>query len=54
MSYDELRHLADSYGLIMMGVLFVLFIGWTFRPGAGRAHAHASNMIFEEEDHSHG
>ncbi|OYU15054.1 MAG: CcoQ/FixQ family Cbb3-type cytochrome c oxidase assembly chaperone [Alphaproteobacteria bacterium PA4] len=49
MSYDELRHLADSWGLVMMGVLFVIFIGWTFRPGAPARMQEAATMIFDDE-----
>ena len=49
MSYDQLRHLADSWGLVMMGVIFLVCIGWTFRPGA-RAHMDtAANSIFQPE-----
>jgi cytochrome c oxidase cbb3-type subunit IV len=54
MSYDQLRHLADSYGLIAMGVLFTALVGWTFRKGADAAHHRASQIIFDEEDRRHG
>ena len=50
MNYDMLRHLADSYGLIFLGILFLGLIGWTFRKGARRANARAANMIFERDD----
>ena len=50
MNYDTLRHLADSYGLIFLGMLFVGLIGWTFRKGARRANARAANMIFQQDD----
>ena len=49
MSYDQLRHLADSYGLILMTLVFVGFIGWTYRRGAGAVHERARTMIFEED-----
>jgi cytochrome c oxidase cbb3-type subunit 4 len=48
MTYEALRHFADSWGLIFMGVLFLSFIGWTFRPGARRRHQDAAQMIFDE------
>ena len=49
MNYDTLRHFADSYGLILLGLIFVTLIGWTFRRGARRHHDRASRMIFDEE-----
>ena len=51
MSYELLRQVADSWGLVMMGVLFVAFIGWTFRKGAASDHAEAAHMIFRDDDH---
>ena len=50
MNYDTLRHFADSYGLIFLGILFVGLIGWTFRKGARRDHARAATSIFEQDD----
>ncbi len=52
MSYDALRHLADSWGLVMMVVLFTIFIGWTFRKGAATHHDSAASMIFREDEHA--
>jgi cytochrome c oxidase cbb3-type subunit 4 len=49
-AYDQLRHLADSWGLVAMGVLFTLFVGWTFRPGARARLDDAATMIFRSED----
>jgi cytochrome c oxidase cbb3-type subunit 4 len=49
MSYESLRHFADSYGLIMLGLIFLTMVGWTFRPGATRHHARAATMIFDED-----
>lgn len=51
MSYDALRHFADSWGLVMMAVLFIALVGWTFRKGASKHHESAANMIFKEDDH---
>lgn len=33
MSYDELRHFADSWGLLAMTILFLGLIAWPFRKG---------------------
>ncbi|MEI6485236.1 MAG: cbb3-type cytochrome c oxidase subunit 3 [Sphingomonadales bacterium] len=48
--YDTLRHLADSWGLVAMGVLFVGFVGWALRPAARPRHAEAATMIFNDEE----
>jgi cytochrome c oxidase cbb3-type subunit 4 len=40
MTYDALRHFADSWGLLFMTLFFVGVIGWALRPGATyREHA---------------
>jgi len=49
MNYEALRHFADSWGLVFMGLIFLTFIGWTFRPGAGSHHEAAADMIFDED-----
>lgn len=53
-AYDVLRHFADSWGLVMMGVMFVTFVGWTFLPRARDAHVRAATMILENEDETNG
>lgn len=54
MSYDELRHFADSWGLVFMALVFLTFIGWTFRPGARSHHDDAANMIFDDSHEEGG
>lgn len=49
MIYEELRHFADSYGLLFLALIFLSFIGWTFRTGSRQKHEEAANMIFEED-----
>src|SRR3546814_69488 len=51
MSYDEVRHFADSWGLIVMVAMFLLFVAWPFRKGARRHHDEAANMIFKDDEH---
>jgi len=49
-TYDALRHLADSWGLLAMVVVFLALALWPFRPG-GRRHNHeAANLIFKDEN----
>ena len=48
LGYNELRQLADSWGLVMMVALFTSFVGWTFRPGAKQRLNEAANLIFKD------
>lgn len=49
-TYDNLRQLADSWGLIAMLVVFLVLVAWPFRPGAKRDSEDAANMIFRDEN----
>jgi len=49
-TYDMLRHLADSWGLAAMLVIFLALSLWPFRPGARQHHHDAANMIFKDEN----
>ena len=49
--YDQLRHFADSYGLVAIMAIFLGLVLWTFRPGAKRLnHAAARSILEDEED----
>lgn len=48
--YETLRHFADSYGLALMVVLFLILCAWPFRPGAKSRNETAANSIFERQD----
>jgi cytochrome c oxidase cbb3-type subunit 4 len=50
-TYETLRHFADSWGLLAMLILFVVFALWPFRPGSRDANDAAANMIFKDDDH---
>lgn len=52
MSYDALRHFADSWGLVGMGLLYLLLVGWHFRPGGKARSRDAMMTIFQEDSHS--
>ncbi|NML07843.1 cbb3-type cytochrome c oxidase subunit 3 [Sphingomonas sp. G-3-2-10] len=54
MNYDVLRHFADSWGLVIMTVMFLSFVGWTFRPNARRDHRRAAHSIFEDGNRNDG
>lgn len=49
-TYETLRHLADSWGLLAMLAIFVTLSTWPFRPGAKRRNEEAANMIFKDEN----
>lgn len=51
MSYDDLRHFADSWGLLFMSLLFLGLIAWPFRKGAAKRNDDAARMIFKDDEH---
>jgi cytochrome c oxidase cbb3-type subunit 4 len=48
-TYTFLRHLADSWGLLAMTVIFLGVCFWVFRPGSRATHDEAANTIFRNE-----
>lgn len=48
-TYDTLRHLADSWGLLVMSVVFLSLAAWPFRPGARDRNRNAAQLIFKED-----
>ncbi len=54
MIYEDLRQLADSWGLVATMLLFLILVGWTFLPRARAAHARAAVMILEDEEQANG
>ena len=51
-TYDALRHLADSWGLVVMTVVFIGLAAWPFRPGAQARNEAAARAIFESDDNA--
>ncbi len=49
-TYELLRQLADSWGLMAMVVVFLGLIAWPFRPGARKHSDEAATMIFKDEN----
>ena len=52
MDYQQLRTLADSWGLVFMGITMAAIVGWAFRPGARAAHDDARMIPFRDEESS--
>ena len=48
--YDQLRHFADSYGLVVLLLLFFGLCLWVFRPGAKQRNQEAARSIFNDEE----
>ena len=53
MDYQELRHFADSWGLVFMVVTLAALVGWAFRPGSRAAQHDASMIPFRDEETHH-
>jgi cytochrome c oxidase cbb3-type subunit 4 len=49
-TYETLRHLADSWGLLAMLVVFVILCAWPFRPGARSRNQEAAEAIFKDDN----
>ena len=48
--YDTMRHFADSWGLVVMAVLFLALCLWPFRPGASARNSAAAHSILKDPD----
>jgi len=49
-TYELLRHIADSWALLVMFLIFVVLAGWSFLPGGREKSEQAANMIFKDEN----
>ncbi|MBV1916517.1 MAG: cbb3-type cytochrome c oxidase subunit 3 [Sphingomonadaceae bacterium] len=49
-TYETLRQFADSWGLLILVVAFVVLTAWPFRPGSRDYHRDAANMIFRDKN----
>ena len=43
-TYSYLRHLADSWALLVLTLIFLGVIGWCFRPGSRALHDDAADV----------
>ncbi len=49
-TYEFLRQMADSWGLLAMLISFLILALWPFRPGAQERNEQAANAIFEDQN----
>ncbi len=49
-TYEFLRQVADSWGLLVMTLVFLGFALWPFRPGARDQNQTAANLIFKDDN----
>ena len=49
-TYETLRHLADSWGLVGLGLVFLVLVAWPFRPSARGRNQAAAATIFEDDE----
>lgn len=49
MTYDMLRHAADSWGLLFLTLIFLLAVWRALRPSARAHHRDASQIPFRDE-----
>ena len=48
--YEQLRHFADSYGLVAIFLIFLALCAWPFRPGSRKHNREAATSIFKDQD----
>ena len=49
MDYHQFRHLADSWGLVYLMVVFAAAVAFLFRPGAKAHYDRAARIPLDEE-----
>ncbi|MEL6877761.1 MAG: cbb3-type cytochrome c oxidase subunit 3 [Pseudomonadota bacterium] len=48
--YEVLRHIADSYGLVVIFALYLALCLWAFRPGSKLRNRDAAHSIFKDNE----
>jgi cytochrome c oxidase cbb3-type subunit 4 len=46
--YDQMRHFADSWGLVAMMGVFLVAVAWVLRPGARESARDAADIPFRD------
>lgn len=49
LDHDVLRHLADTWGLLLLFVVFLVAVGMAFRPGASERFREYAKIPLEDE-----
>ena len=49
MTYNEFRHFADSWGLVFMGVTYLVLVGWALLPRNRETNRAVARMILDEQ-----
>jgi cytochrome c oxidase cbb3-type subunit 4 len=49
MAYESLRQFADSWGLLYLVLIFVVVVGYVFRPGSSRKARDAARIPFDRD-----
>ncbi len=51
MTYETLRHFADSWGLLLLVILFALMLVFVFRRGSSKAYREAARIPLDAPEH---
>ncbi len=49
MTYDSLRHFADSWGLVILMVIFLIIVAFVFRPGSSRLYRRMGRLPLDDD-----
>lgn len=49
MTYDALRHFADSWGLLVLFMIFIGIVAFAMRPGAGKAYSRIARLPLDDD-----
>jgi cytochrome c oxidase cbb3-type subunit IV len=50
MSYEALRHFADSWGLLLLTLVFLIMLIWIIRPGSRALYREQADIPFKHEE----
>ena len=50
MQYDAMRHFADTWGLIMLGLIFIGAVIFVLRPGSSETYARLGALPLDGEE----